>query len=128
MPRALRLIAYPIIAILGIALVGLAIAMIVIALAYPNLPSLEVLTDYRPKIPLRIYTADGHLIGEFGEERRAVVSIAKVPDIMKQAILSAEDDRFYQHMGIDYTESYAPPPPTFLAAEKNKGHRQSRNR
>lgn len=103
MPRALRLLLYPIIALAGIALVGLAVAIIVIALAYPNLPSLEVLTDYRPKIPLRIYTADGHLIGEFGEERRAVVAISKVPAIMKQAILAAEDDRFYQHMGIDYT-------------------------
>lgn len=103
MPRALRLLAYPIIAVIGIVLVGLALIVIVLALAYPNLPSLEALTDYRPKIPLRIYTADGHLIGEFGEERRAVVSISQVPDIMKQAILSAEDDRFYQHMGIDYT-------------------------
>lgn len=121
MPRALRLIAYPIIAILGIALVGLAIAMIVIALAYPNLPSLEVLTDYRPKIPLRIYTADGHLIGEFGEERRAVVSIAKVPDIMKQAILSAEDDRFYQHMGIDYTGIIRAATSNLLSGGKKQG-------
>lgn len=76
--------------------------MIVLTLAYPNLPSLEVLTDYRPKIPLRVFTADGYLIGEFGEERRAVVSIQDVPPIMKNAILSAEDDRFYQHGGIDY--------------------------
>ena len=121
MPRALRLIAYPIIAIFGIALVGLAIAMIVIALAYPNLPSLEVLTDYRPKIPLRIYTADGHLIGEFGEERRAVVSIAKVPDIMKQAILSAEDDRFYQHMGIDYTGIIRAATSNLLSGGKKQG-------
>ncbi len=76
--------------------------MIVLVLAYPNLPSLEVLTDYRPKIPLRVYTADGHLIGEFGEERRAVVQIQDVPPVMKQAILAAEDDRFYQHGGVDY--------------------------
>ena len=81
---------------------GIAIALIVLAMAYPNLPSLEVLTDYRPKIPLRIYTADGHLIGEYGEERRAVVGIADVPPVMKHAILSAEDDRFYEHGGIDY--------------------------
>jgi len=81
---------------------GVAIGLIVLVLAYPNLPSLEVLTDYRPKIPLRIFTADGFLIGEFGEERRAVVKIQDVPDVMKQAILAAEDDRFYQHGGIDY--------------------------
>lgn len=121
MPRALRLIAYPFIALFGIALVGLAIAVIVIALAYPNLPSLEVLTDYRPKIPLRIYTADGYLIGEFGEERRAVVSISKVPDIMKQAILSAEDDRFYQHMGIDYTGIIRAAASNVLSGGKKQG-------
>ena len=78
-------------------------ALIVLVLTYPNLPSLEVLTDYRPKIPLRVFTADGFLIGEYGEERRAVVAIADVPTVMKHAILAAEDDRFYQHGGIDYT-------------------------
>lgn len=88
--------------IAGLIAIGVAIMMIVLVLAYPNLPSLEVLTDYRPKIPLRVFTADGFLIGEYGEERRAVVAIADVPTIMKQAILSAEDDRFYEHGGIDY--------------------------
>jgi len=71
-------------------------------LAYPALPSLETLTDYNPKIPLRIYSAEGVLLGEFGEERRALVKITDVPDFMKQAILAAEDDRFYEHGGIDY--------------------------
>ena len=99
---ALRVILYPFILLLGMIAMGVAIAMIVLVLTYPNLPSLEVLTDYRPKIPLRIYTADGHLIGEFGEERRAVVAIQDVPGVMKNAILAAEDDRFYQHGGIDY--------------------------
>jgi penicillin-binding protein 1A len=81
---------------------GLALGIIVLVLAYPNLPSLEVLTDYQPKIPLRIFTADGYLIGEFGEERRAVVNFQDVPPVMKHAILAAEDDRFYQHGGVDY--------------------------
>lgn len=71
-------------------------------LAYPTLPSLEVLTDYRPKIPLRVFTADGVLIGEFGEERRDLVRIEDVPDLMKKAILAAEDERFYRHGGVDY--------------------------
>jgi penicillin-binding protein 1A len=70
-------------------------------LAYPTLPSLDVLTDYRPKIPLRIFTSDGHLIGEFGEERRDFVHIQDVPVVMKQAILAAEDERFYEHPGVD---------------------------
>jgi penicillin-binding protein 1A len=67
------------------------------------LPSLESLTDYRPKVPLRVYSAEGILIGEFGEERRQVVKIDSVPLRLKQAILAAEDDRFYQHGGVDYT-------------------------
>ncbi len=79
-------------------LVGLALA-----LAYPNLPDLDALTDYHPKVPLRVYTADNVLIGEFGEERRNVVRIRDVPDVLKSAILSAEDDRFYQHGGIDWS-------------------------
>ncbi len=101
-PPALRLVLYPVLILLGLIAMGVAIALIVLVLAYPKLPSLEVLTDYRPKVPLRIYTADGHLIGEFGEERRAVVAIGDVPVLMKQAILAAEDDRFYEHGGVDY--------------------------
>jgi len=85
----------------GIVLSALALAGIVLILAYPQLPSVEVLTDYQPKIPLRIYSADGHLIGEFGEERRNYASIKEVPPLMIQAILAAEDERFYQHPGID---------------------------
>ncbi len=71
-------------------------------MVYPTLPSLEVLTDYRPKIPLRVYSADGELIGEFGEERRAVVKLEQVPKTLVNAILAAEDERFYQHGGVDY--------------------------
>ncbi|MDP1717645.1 MAG: transglycosylase domain-containing protein, partial [Burkholderiales bacterium] len=73
-----------------------------VVLIYPTLPSLEVLTDYQPKIPLRVFSADGKLIGEFGEERRAVVAMEAVPKPMVAAILAAEDERFYQHSGVDY--------------------------
>ena len=86
----------------GLAAAGAFLVALVIALAYPNLPSLEVLTDYKPKIPMRIYTAEGALIGEFGEERRSLISIKEVPQQLKHAILAAEDERFYQHTGIDY--------------------------
>ncbi|MEO8409142.1 MAG: penicillin-binding protein 1A, partial [Propionivibrio sp.] len=80
---------------------GIAMAAVVLVMTYPNLPSLEILTDYRPKIPLRVYTADGYLIGEFGEERREIVRFREVPEVLKQAILAAEDERFYQHGGVD---------------------------
>ena len=98
----LRWLAYPILLLAGVTVMGVAIAGFVLLLAYPNLPSIEVLTDYQPKIPLRIYTADGVLIGEFGEERRSLVRIEDVPVVMKNAILAAEDERFYQHTGVDY--------------------------
>ncbi|OGS91416.1 MAG: penicillin-binding protein [Gallionellales bacterium GWA2_60_18] len=78
-------------------LLGLAVMLV-----YPTLPSLETLTAYNPKIPLRIYTAEGVLLSEFGEERRALIKIAEVPDVMKKAVLAAEDDRFYEHGGVDY--------------------------
>ena len=88
LPTALRWFLYPSLVLLGLAFMGAALVGIIVILAYPQLPSLEVLTDYQPKIPLRVYTADGYLIGEFGEERRALVTIQDVPPIMKQAILA----------------------------------------
>ena len=86
---------------ISLGVVGTALAGLAAALIYPNLPPLEALTDYKPKLPLRIFTADGALIGEFGEERRAFIAIDKVPDYMKQAIIAAEDERFYSHGGVD---------------------------
>jgi penicillin-binding protein 1A len=97
----LRWIIFPFAAVVAAALVVVALAGIFVILAYPQLPSLEALTDYRPKIPLRVYTTDGYLIGEFGEERRTLVRVADLPEAMKQAILAAEDERFYQHPGVD---------------------------
>jgi penicillin-binding protein 1A len=88
--------------VVGLGVVGALVGALVLALLWPTLPSLEALTDYQPKIPLRIVSAEGDLLGEFGEERRAIVAIREVPDVMKQAILAAEDERFYQHGGVDY--------------------------
>ena len=94
--------AFPLLLLVSSALAAVMLVAFAAAIVYPTLPSLEVLTDYRPKIPLRVYSADGRLIGEFGEERRAVVSIKDVPQPMIEAILAAEDERFYQHSGVDY--------------------------
>lgn len=93
---------YPLFMVLA-ALFGAALlAVLAAVMMYPRLPSLDALTDYRPKMPLRVYTADGALIGEFGEERRALVKIGEVPLVLRQAVLAAEDDRFYRHGGVDY--------------------------
>jgi len=91
----------------GSGAVGAGIALVLLMLAYihvfviPNLPMLESITDYQPKIPLRIYTADHALIGEFGEEHRNFVAIKDMPDVMKKALLAAEDAQFYQHGAVD---------------------------
>ena len=87
--------------------VALVLALVLVAgvamvVAYPNLPDISDLADYRPKLPLRVYTADGVLMGEFGEERRNLTPIGEIPKVMKDAVLSIEDARFYQHGGVDY--------------------------
>jgi len=78
-------------------LVGVALAV-----AFPNLPEISGLTDYRPKLPLRVISADGVLLGEFGEERRIYTPIAQIPKLMQEAVLAIEDARFYRHHGVDY--------------------------
>ena len=77
--------------------VGVALSM-----AYPNLPDVSDLADYRPKLPLRIYSSEGALLGEFGEERRNLTPIGEIPTVVKDAVLAIEDARFFQHGGVDY--------------------------
>ena len=90
----------------GLVLAGLMSILMVVGvamvMAYPQLPDISDLADYRPKLPLRVYTADGVLMGEFGEERRNLTPIKEIPQVMKDAVLSIEDARFYQHGGLDY--------------------------
>lgn len=69
---------------------------------WANVPSIAAVTDYQPKIPLRVYTADHVLIGEFGEEHRDFLPVAQMPPLMVKALLSIEDKRFYEHGGIDW--------------------------
>jgi len=97
-----RFLTFPLALIGGLVAAAFCLVGLVVALAYPNLPSLETLTDYQPKVPLRVYTVDGVQIGEFGEERRVLVDIKDVPPALTTAIIAAEDERFYQHAGIDY--------------------------
>ena len=85
------------------AAVGLALTVAVaLSVAYPNLPDISDLADYRPKLPLRVYSAEGALLGEFGEERRNLTPIGEIPQVMKDAVLAIEDARFFQHGGVDY--------------------------
>ena len=81
---------------------AVSIFLIVFAVMYSKLPAIDSLTDYRPKVPLRVYSAEGTLIGEFGEERRAFVHLNEIPGFVKYAILAAEDNGFYEHSGIEF--------------------------
>ena len=99
----------------------MALVGIVAVLAYPRLPAVDVLTNYQPKIPLRVYTGDGYLIGEFGEERRSFVRIQDTPEVLRQAILAAEDERFYQHPGIDTLGVLRAAYSNFLGGGKRQG-------
>jgi penicillin-binding protein 1A len=92
--------------LVGIAAAGVVAGAIVVgiglAMAYPNLPDISQLADYRPKLPLRVYSQEGALLGEFGEERRNLTPINEIPDVMKNAVLAIEDSRFFEHGGVDY--------------------------
>jgi penicillin-binding protein 1A len=84
----------------AIAVVGLAGA--VLWWVMPQLPSASSLREVRLQTPLRVYTRDGSLIAEFGEKRRNPLAIDEVPALVKQAFIAAEDDRFYEHPGVDW--------------------------
>ena len=86
-------------------LTGLSVAIIISSSLYlylrPNLPPVEQLLDVRLQTPLRVYSKDNRLIAEFGEKRRAPITIEQIPTIQLQAFLAAEDARFYEHFGVD---------------------------
>jgi hypothetical protein len=69
-----------------------------------------------------VYTAEGQLIGEFGEERRNLTPIGQIPKVMKDAVLAIEDARFYEHNGIDYWACCAPRWPTWGGEEPGRVH------
>ena len=98
----MRPLAWALALLVTLVLLAAALVAIALAVAYPNLPSITSLTDYHPREPLRVYSADGVLLGEFGEERRSFVLIAQIPKVLKDAVLAIEDTRFYDHGGIDY--------------------------
>ena len=91
---------------LVISLVAMSIAAVISVGGYfylnPKLPSIEGLSNVQLQVPLRIYSSDGELMGEFGVKRRTPKKLDEIPKLMRQAFLSAEDDRFFEHPGVDY--------------------------
>ncbi len=83
-------------------LAGLLVVAVALAMAYPQLPDVSDLADYKPKLSMRVFSVEGKQIGEFGEERRNLTPFKDIPPVMVNAVLAIEDARFYQHGGLDY--------------------------
>ena len=98
-----RFILKPLFFMIGIGMCLVLLAVLAVTLTWPNLPDLKAMTDYRPRIPLRIYSADKVLLAEYGDERRNVLNLQEIPEVMREAILAAEDDNFYSHGGVDWS-------------------------
>jgi penicillin-binding protein 1A len=105
-PGWYRWLVKPVLVLVGLGVAGALSAVLLagigLAVAYPNLPEVKGLTDYQPKMPLRVYSADQVLIGEFGEEKRNFMPVREIPKVMRDAVLAIEDARFYKHGGVDY--------------------------
>jgi len=88
--------------IISLALAGAGLVAVMIMVTYPKLPSMDELRNYQPKLPLQVFSADGVLLGQFGQEHRIYIDYQDTPKLLVEAILSAEDERFFEHGGIDY--------------------------
>ena len=85
----------------GLGVAGAAILAMMVIVTIPKLPSMDELRNYQPKLPLQVYSSDGVLLGQFGQEHRIYLDIPDTPKLLIAAVLSAEDERFYEHGGID---------------------------
>ena len=101
-PWWLRALIGLVVTVVGLLIAAALVVGLVLAFSWPRLPDISELQNYQPQLPLRVYSADNALLGEFGEERRVFMPIGQIPDLMKKAVLATEDDRFYQHGGIDW--------------------------
>ena len=90
-----------VIVIAALALVFIVALLAGMAVVLPELPDTSTLSSYKPKQPLRVYTAEGIEIAGFGSERRVYQRIDQIPKLMKDSLLAVEDTRFYSHQGVD---------------------------
>jgi len=88
-------------ALLGVVGVGIA-GVVIYKQLEPNLPNIDALKNVELHVPLLVYSSDGKLLAEFGEKRREQLLIEDTPQVLIDAVLSSEDDRFYEHPGVDY--------------------------
>ncbi|MGD8497744.1 MAG: penicillin-binding protein 1A [Chromatiales bacterium] len=121
MTLTLRLLRWGLIAFFGLfalALVGVIGTYVYLA---PTLPSVESLKEIQLQVPLRVLSRDGRLIAEYGEKRRSPLELEQIPSAVRQAFLAAEDDRFYQHPGVDYQGVVRAALNLLLTGERSQG-------
>ena len=107
--------------LMSMLLLGVIILSVVSSIVIPDLPNIESLRDVKMQIPLRIYSREGSLISEFGEMRRIPVSIQETPQQLINAFIAAEDDRFYEHPGVDWQGILRAVINLVLTGEKGQG-------
>lgn len=87
--------------LIALAILGVGFGAVAVMAIYPKLPSMDELHNYHPKLPLQVYSQDNVLLGQFGDEKRIFITFNQTPKMLINAILAAEDTRFYEHGGID---------------------------
>ncbi|HEY0721233.1 MAG TPA: penicillin-binding protein 1A [Gammaproteobacteria bacterium] len=116
-----RLLRYAILTLFALFLIGSALLLGIYATYAPELPSAAALREVQMQVPLRVYSSDGKLIAEFGEMKRTPVKYEEIPPQLVQAFLSAEDDRFFEHPGVDYQGLLRAALMLALTGEKTQG-------
>ncbi|MBV2089871.1 MAG: penicillin-binding protein 1A [Candidatus Thiodiazotropha sp. (ex Ctena orbiculata)] len=116
-----RLLRYLVYFLFGLSVIGACSLYGAYLYLEPKLPSIETLKDVRLQVPLRIYSSDHLLIAEFGEKRREPLGYDDIPPRMIQAFLAAEDDRFFQHPGVDYHGIIRAAVQLLLTGERRQG-------
>lgn len=101
-PVIKKIVIYGLASLLSLSLLGGLGFIAAYAYITPNLPDIDTLRDVQLKVPLRVYTKDGLLLAEFGEMKRTPLRYEEFPDTLIKALIAAEDDRFFEHPGVDY--------------------------
>jgi penicillin-binding protein 1A len=100
-PLLLRLLAWALLALFTLGVLGAAAVAGLFFRYAADLPSVEIMRDYNPSLITKVYAADGSVLGEFFVERRILVPLERIPKVLQQAFLAAEDAAFFEHRGLD---------------------------
>lgn len=102
MPLRIKIFGWIAGTMLTVVMLGAAAAFVAYLQIAPQLPPVDTLRHFQFEIPLRVYSQDGKLMGEYGDQRREPIRFDQFPPLLIKAVLAAEDDRFFEHPGVDY--------------------------